>query len=1000
MQPERWNRVKEILGFSLELRPDDRPEYLAKACAGDPDLLREVESLIASFEGAPDLLESPVLESKADILARKLDGLDHGGRVGPYRIMEEIGHGGMGTVYRGVRADDAYNQQVAIKVVRHGMDQDFIVRRFHQERQIMANLEHPNIARLLDGGTNAEGLPYFVMEFIEGRPIDRYCDEHALSTAERLQLFRKVCEAVQFAHDKLIIHRDVKPANILITAEGTPKLLDFGIAKIYDPDSTQTGDATATVVRLMTPEYASPEQVRGERVTSASDVYSLGVLLYELLTGHRPHRLRGRAPHEIARAICDSEPAKPSTIVGRTEEITSASHGGPTTLTPELVGKTRNSTPEKLRRLLAGDLDNIVLMAMRKEPEKRYRSVGAFSEDIRRHLEGLPVRARKDMLGYATGKFLKRHKPQLIASAALLLLAAVVGNTLWSRFSSPSFEGTAPLTTSPFTTLSGNEIQPAFSPDGSKIAYVWTGENFENYDIYIRPMNSQNALRITTNAAEDISPVWSPDGKRIAFLRMSKKETAVFVSPSGGGVHGKIADVYPNRIEAEGRHLDWSPDGKYLGVADKPSPDQPFAIYLIEAANGRKHQLTSPPRGFIGDHSPAFSPDGKSLSFVRAPSSGVTDLYVTSISGGEPRRLTSDNRVIISQTWTPDSREIIFSSNRTGGFYLWTVPAGRPLGSSKPRRLAAIGENASDVSFSRISRRLAYSQSFTDTNIWQITLTASGKVQGPAKKLISSTQWDSSAQYSPDGKRIAFRSNRGGFQEIWVSDADGRNAAQLTNFAGPLTGTPRWSPDGEWIAFDSRPQGQPEIFVMSSRGGTPRLVASSSSEDVVPSWSRDGQWIYFGSNRGGDWQVWKVPSSDGAAVQVTKKGGFAAFESPDGKYVYYAKGRSVGGLYRVPAGGGAETLVTDRLKTGFWGYWAVTSTGIYLVDIPEPGAHAGIYFLDLNTRAITRIAEMEKQPIRADSAFAVAPDGRTILYTQVDQSGSDIMIADNWVRVR
>ncbi|HYP00493.1 MAG TPA: protein kinase, partial [Pyrinomonadaceae bacterium] len=356
-----------------------------------------------------------------------------GMKIGPYRVIEEIGHGGMGTVFRAVRADDAYRKQVAIKVVRRGMDHDFVLQRFRHERQIMATLEHPNIAHLLDGGATEDGLPYFVMEYVQkGEPIDSYCDREKLTTKQRLELFCTVCSAVQSAHERQIIHRDIKPGNILINSRGEPKLLDFGIAKILDPElSTNTINATATVLRLMTPEYASPEQVRGEPVTPASDVYSLGVLLYELLSGHRPYRLKSRSAHEIAQVICESEPERPSTAVNRTELVTRGTLP-PITLTPEAVGRARQLTPEDLRRTLCGDLDNIILMAMRKEPSRRYGSVGQFSEDIRRHLEGLPVVARKDTFRYRAGKFVRRNKVG-VAAAAVVLLSLVGGvvATVW-----------------------------------------------------------------------------------------------------------------------------------------------------------------------------------------------------------------------------------------------------------------------------------------------------------------------------------------------------------------------------------------------------------------------------------------------------------------------------------------------------------------------------------------------------------------------------------------
>ena len=415
MTPEDWRRVREILELSLELAPDRRPAYLKDACAGNTALRQEVETLLAANEQAgTGFLAGNAVEASPTLAEPPEPVSLAGARIGPYRIVEEIGHGGMGTVYRAVRADDQYRKQVAIKVVRGGLGDEFRVHRFRAERQILANLDHANIARLLDGGATEDGQPYVVMEYIEGRPIDEYCDQRTLAVSERLKLFRTVCSAVAYAHQRLVIHRDIKPANILVTKDGEPKLLDFGIARILDPEETGV-EQTVTVMRLMTPEYASPEQVRGEPITTASDVYSLGVVLYGLLTGRRPYGRASRVPRDIVQAVIETEPEKPSASITRAD-----------TTTAQTVSETRDEIPEKLQRRLRGDLDNIVLKALRKEPERRYASVEQFSEDIRRHLEGLPVIARPDTFLYRTSKFVSRHKGG-VAAAIIVLLTLVVG---------------------------------------------------------------------------------------------------------------------------------------------------------------------------------------------------------------------------------------------------------------------------------------------------------------------------------------------------------------------------------------------------------------------------------------------------------------------------------------------------------------------------------------------------------------------------------------------
>ena len=368
----------------------------------------EVESMVACFEPAAGFIEAPAFEIAADLLAHaEMESID-GKHIGPYRIIREIGRGGMGTVYLAARDDDQYQKQVAIKLIKRGMDTDFIVQRFRNERQILAHLDHPNIARLLDGGATDEGLPFFVMEYIDGKPINEYCKFHELPALNRLRLFLSVCSAVSYAHQNLVIHRDLKPGNILITADGSPKLLDFGIAKLLNPALLETIDQTATVLRLMTPDYASPEQVQGGAITTASDVYSLGVLLYELLTGHRPYQFKSRSPEEFEQVICRLEPVKPSESAAG-----SNSHDSDSQISLQFNIHDR--------KLLRGDLDNIVLMAMRKEPHRRYSSVEQFAEDIRRHLDGLPVIARKDTFSYRSSKFIRRNKLGVAAAAAICL---------------------------------------------------------------------------------------------------------------------------------------------------------------------------------------------------------------------------------------------------------------------------------------------------------------------------------------------------------------------------------------------------------------------------------------------------------------------------------------------------------------------------------------------------------------------------------------------------
>jgi len=418
MDNERWQKIEEVFQTVAECEPAEREAYLTRACAGDEELRREVESLLA-HEVFDTFIQHPIKGA-----ARSLSVVSEhdliGSQLGPYRVTELVGQGGMGAVYAAVRDDELFKQKVAIKVVRRGMDSGFVLNRFQAERRILASLDHPNIARLVDGGSTADGRPYFVMEFIEGQPLNEYCAANYLSIADRIKLFRQVCGAVQYAHQKLIAHRDIKPSNILVNREGAPKLLDFGIAKLLDPAQMEGDPArTATMMRMMTPDYASPEQVRGLQISTATDIYSLGAVLYELLTGERPHRLSNYTPTEIERVICETEIVRPSEAASKADLL-----------------------PAKQQRQLTGDLDNIILMAMRKEPERRYQSAEQFSDDLRRHLEKLPVIARADTIRYRASKFVRRHKAGVAATAIVIvsLLGGLVATNYQARRAERRFQ--------------------------------------------------------------------------------------------------------------------------------------------------------------------------------------------------------------------------------------------------------------------------------------------------------------------------------------------------------------------------------------------------------------------------------------------------------------------------------------------------------------------------------------------------------------------------------
>ena len=402
MTGDRWDHVQSLFEHALNRPPDERASFLETACDGDPALLDEVRSLLAADADAHPLFDSLAVDAialPADLLPNGILPSE-GERVGPYRVVEPLGRGGMGAVLLAERADGQFEQRVALKLIRGGAASEQIVRRFQSERQILARLQHPHIARLLDGGLTDDGRPYFAMEYVDGVPLDQYCDANDAFTDKQIQLFRMVCEAVQYAHRRLVVHRDLKPSNILVTSDGTVKLLDFGIAKVLSDDGAPAaGTLTQTGHAVMTPAYAAPEQLRRGPVTTATDVYALGVVLYELLAGRRPHDLSGCTPAEIERAVCEQPPDPPSAVA-----------------------------PPGRRRALRGDLDVIVMKALRTEPERRYASAEQLADDLQHHLDGRPVTAQPDTVGYRTRKFFQRHRASVTAATLIvMLIAALVG---------------------------------------------------------------------------------------------------------------------------------------------------------------------------------------------------------------------------------------------------------------------------------------------------------------------------------------------------------------------------------------------------------------------------------------------------------------------------------------------------------------------------------------------------------------------------------------------
>jgi WD40 repeat protein/tRNA A-37 threonylcarbamoyl transferase component Bud32 len=819
MKPERWEQIERLYFAARERAPGLHAAFLDQACAGDESLRQEVESLLASDEQAGDFLNTPALKIAMDEIADEQARSLVGRQLGHYRLLSQLGAGGMGEVYLAERADDQYRKQVAIKLVKRGMDTDNILRRFRHERQILAALDHPNIARLLDGGVSEDGLPYFVMEFIAGRPITEYCDSHQLSTEARLKLFRQVCDAVHYAHQNLVVHRDLKPGNILVTEEGAPRLLDFGIAKVFNPElASPTLDLTAPEIRLMTPEYASPEQVRGEPITTASDIYSLGVVLYELLTGHHPYRTRNVRLSEIIRIVCEKEPEKPSAIIGRVEEIPGAD--GPRPITPESVGQTREGQSEKLRRRLAGDVDNIVLMALCKEPQRRYGSVMQFSEDVRRHLEGLPVIARKDTLGYRSAKFLQRHKAGVAATA--LFLTLVIGfivslavksaqvtserdnnrrllyvaqmNLAGDAWETNNITRMEELLNSQLPEAGREDLRGfewyllwrlghshlltfqhkspvtfvTFSPDGKKLA---TGSDEHTVKLW-DAATGHEIVTLKGHGGWVLSAAFSPDGQRLATG--STDNTAALWDVATGK---ELCALKGHRDEVVS--VAFSADGKRLATGGGD-----HTAKLWDVATG--HEIFTFKGHGSKVWSTAISPDGKKLV---TGSEDRTEKLWDAATGQEIVTLKGRGAEVLPVAFSPDGRKLALGSqDRT--VKLWDVATGHELVSFKGHR-----DVVESVAFSPDGKRLATGSADHTAKLWDV---ATGQEIVTLKGHGDVVE---SLAFSADGRRLATGS-RDNTAKLW-DVATGQEIVTLKGHGAEVASV-AFSPDGRRLATGSR----------------------------------------------------------------------------------------------------------------------------------------------------------------------------------------------------
>ncbi len=916
-----------------------------------------------------------------------------GRTISHYKIIEKLGEGGMGVVYK---AEDArLDRLVALKFLSatDRADEEGSAR-FAREARAAAALDHPNICTVYEID-EVEGRSFIAMAFLKGRTVQQMVETAPVPIDAALDLAMQAAKGLAAAHQNGIVHRDIKSANLMVTSptagsEAQLKIMDFGLAQLTAGASKLTVEGST----LGTAAYMSPEQARGDKVDHRTDLWSLGVVFHEMITGQLPFR------GEYEQAIIYSILHEP----------------------PEAISSLRSGVGLEFERIvnkaLAKDTDDryqsavdllVDLRTLKKERDSGASRVAHPSHVTQAHLTraGAPPAPESTRIGEpeAPSAAPQRqpffHRTWVKFAGLGLALVAVFVAARWvppvwngpmgkgpggaARFGSRG-RGEPPRIV-PITSDAGIESFASFSPDASQIAYTWDGGSGGNSNIYVKLIDGGASLRLTDSSAIDSSPAWSPDGRNIAFLRYQRGSAGVYLVPPIGGPEGKIADVRIPRRRGVLRNLAWSPDARHLALIEGSAPGEPGGSQLLTMNSGERTTILEGRRRGGFRHSPAFSPDGRSLAFLQSAGLSADDIYIVRLdqdlhAAGEPRRVTEDEARIDGLVWAVDGESIIFSSERNGQRGLWRVPArgGRifPLpGAGEGARLPAVSADGS---------KLAYTRSMRDLNIWRQSLAGDTE----PKPLIRSTRLDHLPRYSPDGRRVAFISDRTGSMQLWVADNDGTNALQLTSYEGELVTLPNWSADSRRIAVQVIERDRSHIDLVNAEDRSRRRLQLPEEGGIAPSWSRDGRWIYLTRRFQG---VWKFPVPEGAdtaaePVQVVAEGGFAQ-ESADGKYLYMlTRGRGEGGVMRVPLDGGEETVLPVQAARG---QFAVTESGIYFL-----GRGGDFNLFDFATGQVKTLATIEgvADGFRAAS-FSVSPDGRSLLFVRNDRDEADLMLIEN-----
>ena len=944
MDPERFARLKREFQDLLTAAPEQRRVAVERLRREDQTLSVELAAWLALEEGrAGDWLERPAL--LADALVEGTDPADPPEpappeRIGVWRLDGEIGRGGMGAVYRAHRDDDAFAQTVAIKLVRSELSSEMLRRRFVAERRILAGLAHPNIAQLIDGGTTPDGVPYLVLEYVAGEPIDRYCERRALSREERLRLFLVVCGAVAFAHQNLVLHRDIKPANVLVDEAGRPKLLDFGIAKLLAPGEGHEDWTALGIGRPLTREWASPEQLRGDPLTTASDVYSLGVLLHVLLTGTRPPR-------------------------GEDEPLTT--------------------------RELRGDLQRVVARALAPDVADRYGTVADLAADLERYLGGRAVSAHPPSVRYRAGKFVRRHRAG-VAAATLALLSLAIGGgvALWqARVAARERERPQPVVR--YVTYSGHDSAPAVSPGGDAIAF--TSRRDGRQRIWLARIATGDEAPLTTG--EDDHARFSPDGREILFVRRGREGPSLYSVPSGGGA--------PRRRIAGALFGDFAPDGRSVAfVRQLHGPEGAVAALFVANRDGRgERELARFGGGTVSP--PRWSPDGRTIAVSGTPLGAGQRAVIALLDAPTSRRRTvsPEGSAPRGLGWAGPNRLVYAQPESVLGWVTGTSSrlVVHDLESSAARSVLS---NPTSIATLDVGRpgQLVFTTSSFRVNLREVPLPGVAPAS-EAHWLTRGHGSDRQPRYSPDGEWVVYSSNRGSHLDLWaVSTASGATR-QLTRDAA-LDWDPVFTADGR-LLWSSDRSGHFEIWEAAADGSGARQLTRDGVDAQNPTPTSDG-WVLYASSNPASRGILRVRRDGSRPALLVPGDVFLPEVSPDGRHVAYLDLGAEGPTLRVarvadgvrvpfalplPLSDPAADPDAGRCR------WLPDGRALAFIGRAEDGTYA-VYSVPFTAGAPAQplaVRRLALEPGFAAESFGVSPDGRRLTVGYWERT-SNLMMAE------